>query len=81
MAIRPKGRAWPIRLQDRLPVVGVPLRDPDPAAPLDLGRALELASDRAAYDATVDYTSDPTPALPPDLSAWADALLREKKLR
>ncbi|QDU22358.1 DUF4058 family protein [Urbifossiella limnaea] len=79
--LRPDGKAWRIRLQDPLPVVGVPLREPDPDAPLDLGRALVLAYDRAAYDATVDYAAEPTPPLPPDLAAWADGLLREKKLR
>lgn len=81
VAIRPNGRAWPVRLQDPLPVVGVPLRAPDPDAPLDLGRALALAYDRAAYDATVNYAADPTPPLEPGLAVWADALLREKKLR
>lgn len=81
VAIRPKGRAWPVRMQDPLPVVGVPLRAPDPDAPLDLGRALALAYDRAAYDATVNYAAEPKPPLPPELAAWADALLREKKLR
>lgn len=34
--LRPKGRVWPIRLQDRLPTIRIPLRVPDPDAPLDL---------------------------------------------
>ena len=33
---RPDAKAWPIRLPDVLPVVGIPLRAPDPDAPLDL---------------------------------------------
>jgi len=78
---RPDGKAWPIRLQDPLPVVGIPLRDPDPDAPLDLQAALALAYDRAAYDATADYTKDPDPPLPPELAAWADELLKQQKLR
>ncbi|HYH63794.1 MAG TPA: DUF4058 family protein [Urbifossiella sp.] len=80
-AIRPDGRAWPIRLADPLPVVGVPLRAPDPDAPLDLGRALALAYDRAAYDATVNYAAEPIPPLPPDLATWADEVLKAAKLR
>ena len=81
VAIRPKGRAWPVRLQGALPVVGVPLRAPDPDAPLDLGRALALAYDRAAYDATINYAADPTPPLPPELAAWADEVLKAAKHR
>jgi hypothetical protein len=79
--LRPDGKVWPVRLADALPSVGIPLRAPDPEASLDLGLALALAYDRAAYDATVDYTTEPVPPLPPDLAAWADSRLREKKLR
>ncbi|OWK38896.1 hypothetical protein FRUB_01279 [Fimbriiglobus ruber] len=78
---RPTGLAWPIRLTQRLPVVGIPLRKPDADAPLDLQAALTLAYDRAAYDMTVDYTRPPKVPLSPDLAAWADQLLREKGLR
>jgi hypothetical protein len=79
--LRPDGKVWPIRLQDPLPPVGIPLRAPDGDAALDLGKALALAYDRAGYDASVDYAADPTPPLPAELVAWADALLKEKKLR
>lgn len=81
VALRPDGKVWPIRLQDRLPVVGVPLQGSDAEATLDLGRALSLAYDRAGYDATVKYAAEPKPPLPPELAGWADALLREKNLR
>ena len=79
--LRPAGKVWPLRLQDPLPVVGIPLRTPDPDAPLDLGRALALAYDRAAYDATVNYAAEPTPPLTPELAAWADEVLKAAKLR
>lgn len=79
--IRPKAKAWGVRLRDALPVVGVPLRAPDRDVPLELGRALAMAYDRAGYDATVNYTADPVPPLPPDLAAWADDLLKAAKLR
>lgn len=78
---RPKGRVWPIRLRDRLPVIGVPLRKPDADVPLDLQEALNLAYDRAAYDMTVDYRDDPIPPLPADLARWAAKLLKQKGLR
>ncbi|MDB5306975.1 MAG: uncharacterized protein JWO38_1177 [Gemmataceae bacterium] len=79
--MRPDGKAWPIRLQDPLPVIGIPLRDPDPDAPLDLQAALTLAYDRAAYNASADYTADPVPPLPPGLTKWANKLLKRKKVR
>ena len=78
---RPDGLAWPIRLADPLPTIGIPLRRPDPDAPLDLQEALTLAYDRAAYDMTIDYKTAAVPPLPPDLAAWADDLLRARHLR
>ena len=79
--LRPKAKAWPMHLHEPLLVVGIPLRSPDPDAPLDLRAALDLAYDRAAYDATVNYRKPPTPPLPPQLSRWANKLLKSKKLR
>jgi len=79
--VRPIGRAWPIRLVDPLPVVEIPLRTTDPAAPLDLRAALDVVYDDGGYDLKVDYRKKPVPPLSPELAAWADALLRKKKLR
>lgn len=79
--LRPAGRVWPIRLVDPLPVIGIPLRGADPVAPLDLRAALDVVYDDGGYDLKVDYLKKPVPPLPPDLAAWADGLLRKKKLR
>jgi hypothetical protein len=79
--LRPKGRVWPIRLQDRLPAVGIPLRAPDPDATLDLQRALDAVYERGAFDLKFDYAKDPVPPLPPELAKWANKLLKQKKLR
>jgi hypothetical protein len=79
--MRPDGKAWPLSVREPLKVVGIPLRAPDPDAPLDLQAALTLAYDRAAYDATVDYTKPPVPPLPPALARWSNKLLKSKKLR
>jgi hypothetical protein len=81
VGLRPKGRVWPIRLQGPLPTVGIPLRAPDPDAPLDLQTALEMVYDRGAYEVKLDYTKDPVPPLPPELAKWANKLLKQKKLR
>ena len=80
-ALRPTAKAWPIRLADPLPVVGIPLRSPDPDAPLDLQAALTLAYDRAALDATTDYAVPPVPPLDPESAQWAEGVLRREKAR
>ena len=78
---RRAGKVWFMYLQEPLKVVGIPLLAPDPDAPLNLQEALSLAYDRAAYDATVDYTKPPIPALLPALAKWSNKLLKQKKLR
>ena len=55
------GDLWPIALTDRLPVIGVPLRDGDADAPLDLQAAVDLVYDRAGYAYRIDYAADPPP--------------------
>lgn len=70
---RTEALLWP--LPKPLPVVPVPLADPDPAAGLDLGRALNLALERGAYYALVDYTKPPTPPLAPEHVVWAEDLV------
>jgi Protein of unknown function (DUF4058) len=52
---------WPVQLQDKLPVVAVPLRSPDPDVPLDLGGALDTIYDQAGYDLSIDYRRTPPP--------------------
>jgi hypothetical protein len=78
---RPKGLVWPIRLHQRLPEIFVPLAGKDPDARLDLQPLLDTVYDRGPYAVKLNYRKDPVPPLPPDLAAWADGLLRKKKLR
>lgn len=67
---------WPIALQDTLPVVPVPLRAPDPDAPLDLGSALRDIYDEAFYHLSLDYRKmPPKPALTEEDLTWMEALL------
>jgi hypothetical protein len=60
--------AWPIGLRDRLPTIGVPLRDADDV-PLDLQAMLDQVWSDGRYADQVDYTAPPPP---PALNA-ADA--------
>jgi hypothetical protein len=64
-----------------LPLIGIPLRSPDPDSPLELQTALNLVSDRGGFDRKLDYTKDPVPPLSPELAKWANKLLKQKKLR
>jgi hypothetical protein len=71
---RPKVEIWPIKLSDALPIIPIPLLEPDPDVPLDLGRALDTIYDRAAYDLRIDY-SQPPPK--PELTAGDTSWLQE----
>jgi hypothetical protein len=46
---RPNVDVWPVQLTDSLPLVPVPLLEPDPDAPLDLQAAFTAIYDRCAY--------------------------------
>lgn len=78
---RPEAEVWPIRLQDHLPVVPVPLIPPDPDVPLDLGAALTAIYDRAGYDLDTHYSADPFPPLGGEDALWTVRLLQEKGWR
>lgn len=78
---RPKGFVWPIRLPQRLPVIGIPLKEGDPDAKLDLQEVLTTAYQRAAYDLQINYRAEPTPRLAPEMAEWANTLLGSKGIR
>lgn len=78
---RPRSLLWPIRLQERLPEILIPLGGTDPDAKLDLQPLLDTVYDRGPYSVKLKYNADPTPPLAPELAEWSDALLRKKKLR
>ena len=78
---RPKGYVWPILLPQRLPVIGIPLKEGDGDVELDLQMVLATAYDRAAYDLEVDYRSEPSPPFSQQYADWANALLIARGLR
>lgn len=78
---RPKGYVWPIRLPQRLPLIGIPLKEGDPDAKLDLQEVLATAYERAAYDLQVNYRAEPRPRLAPEMAEWANVLLTSKGMR
>ena len=62
-----KEECYPIRLQDRLPIMGLPLVRGRPELPLDLAAAFESAYDLSMHRGSVKYRTDPVPA--PELSS------------
>jgi hypothetical protein len=78
---RIKARYWPLSVRQPIPVVDIPLRDPDPDVPLDMAAVLRAVYDDGAYDLSIDYRHDPSPPLTGADASWANRLLREKGLR
>jgi hypothetical protein len=69
---------WPIPLQAELPVVAVPLREPDADIPLELGPALSTIYDEAVYELSIDYSQPPPPPpLSPEDTTWLQECIRE----
>jgi hypothetical protein len=62
---------WPLKLEERIPALPVPLREPDADVYLDLTAAIHNIYDRAAYDLRIDYQEPPPkPELAPDELAF-----------
>jgi hypothetical protein len=62
---------WPVALNERLPLLPVPLLAPDPDVTLDLRAAIDVIYERAAYARRIDYGQPvPPPQLRPVIAAW-----------
>ncbi len=69
---------WTIGLQDKLPIIPVPLRAPDPDIPLELDNIVSAIYDEAAYDLSIDYTQAPPPPIfSPEDVQWMEVLLHD----
>jgi hypothetical protein len=71
----------PIRLQDPLPSIPLPLRRNDPEVRLDLQALVEHAYVSGRYDRRIDYAKPLAPPLPDPDAEWADQLLRSANRR
>ena len=79
---RPRVEVWPIQLRDNLPTVPVPLLEPDPDVPLDLGAVVSRVYERGGYATLIDYSQPPPrPPLPDEDAAWLDEHLRARQKR
>jgi hypothetical protein len=75
---RPRAGLWPIRLRERLPLIPIPLRSPDPDVRLDLQQILQEVYEAAHYE-TYIYDGAPVPALSSADAAWARKLLPRRR--
>lgn len=74
---RPRVEVWPIQIQDKLPVLPVPLLQPDPDAKLDLGAVVSQVYERGGYGTIMDYREAPPPPRLSELeSQYIETLLK-----
>lgn len=69
--LKPTRWAWPMRIQEPLKAIPIPVRPEDPDAVLDLQQMLDIAYERAGYELRVNYRRPPTPPLQDELVEWA----------
>jgi hypothetical protein len=75
-SLRPRVDVWPIQLTDPLPLLPVPLLEPDPDAPLDLGAAVATVYERGPYQRVINYQEPPPlPSLSAEEAAWIEQQL------
>jgi hypothetical protein len=74
---------YPLRLQDPLPVVGLPLGPPRPELPLDLAAAFRAAYDLSIRPGSVNYEREtpPPPSLDVPDAAWVRSVATARKAR
>ena len=73
---------YPIRLEQRLPVIAVPLLPAEPAVLLDLQAAFNRAYDAGPYRKAIRYGEDPIiPPLTAEQAAWAETTLTASSAR
>jgi hypothetical protein len=69
---------FPIRIEELLPCISVPLQEGIPEIPLDLQYLMNRAYDEGPYQrGAVDYSKPPEPPLNPERNAWLENCLAE----
>lgn len=68
---------YPIRLEERLPEIAIPLLPGDPDVPIDLQAVFDRCYDTGPYRRRVRYAEvTPVPPLRPDQAEWAARVLQ-----
>jgi hypothetical protein len=74
----PRCRAWRGHFRHRLPVIPVPLLDPDPDLTLDLQPLIDGIYSLGRYDERIDYTRPLSPRLAKADASWVHDLLKNR---
>lgn len=62
---------WPVALNESLPVIPIPLREPDADLLLDIGQLVQQVYEEGAYSREIDYQQPvPPPQLRPSMATW-----------
>ena len=70
---------YPVRLDERLPEIDVPLLPGDGKVPIDLQTVFDRCYDTGPYSRRVRYREmTPVPPLRPEQAEWTNRLLKEK---
>jgi hypothetical protein len=75
---RPDVGVWPLKFNDRLPSLPVPLLPGDADVTLDLQAALTGVYDGVGYDLVLDYAQPPPGTLTDDEAEWVRRVLAER---
>ena len=75
-----ESQIYPLPLAQRLPAIGVPLRQSDADVSLDLQALIDQCYENGGYD-TIDYRQPLEPPLGAADLAWAEEWLRDKGVR
>lgn len=73
---RPRVDVWAIQMNEKLPVLPIPLRYPDADAALDLGAMVSSVYERGAYNILFNYLQPPRPPLTEAESEYIQELLK-----
>jgi len=69
---RPHVGVYPWKMEDRLPVIPIPLLAEDGDVPLDLQAAFDLVYDRSGYDYSLNYDAPLSPPVSDLQRKWID---------
>jgi hypothetical protein len=73
---RPNSKVYAWTVQDALPVIPVPLWEPDPNVTASLAAVFATAYDRGRYARLIDYRSTPAVLRSHPRRAWAEKTAR-----
>ena len=67
---RPQCEVYAWRMEQKLPVIPIPLKAPDPDLTIDLGEVFRMAWKRGRYERAIDYRKQPELPVDKDEMAW-----------